>query len=87
MCPVPYTGILDPDSFFSGVRLFLISNSPLGAQYTMHGIQATIRTVNGQRLGSGPASFLDPFHLFKGKLRAAATTVQIPRFRRSALVG
>lgn len=25
------------------------------------------------RLGTGQASFLDPFHLFKGKLRAAAT--------------
>ena len=39
----------------------------------MRGIQATVRTVNGQKLGSGLASFLDPFYLFKGKLRAAAT--------------
>lgn len=39
----------------------------------MKGIQADVRTVNGQRLGSGLASFLDPFYLFKGKLRAAAT--------------
>ncbi|RDW86945.1 uncharacterized protein DSM5745_03587 [Aspergillus mulundensis] len=44
-----------------------------GAQYTMRNVQATIRTVNGQRLGTGPSSFLDPFLLFKGKLRAAAT--------------
>lgn len=39
----------------------------------MSDIQATVRTVNGQRLGSGLASFLDPFYLFKGKHRAAAT--------------
>jgi hypothetical protein len=39
----------------------------------MSDIQATVRTVNGQILGSGFASFLDPFYLFKGKLRAAAT--------------
>ncbi|PYI22900.1 hypothetical protein BO86DRAFT_212039 [Aspergillus japonicus CBS 114.51] len=44
-----------------------------GAQYTMEGVQASLRTVNGQRLGTGQASFLDPFYLFKGKLRAAAT--------------
>lgn len=44
-----------------------------GAQYSMNGIQATVRTVRGQRLGNGPSSFLDPFLLFKGKLRAAAT--------------
>jgi hypothetical protein len=44
-----------------------------GAQYTMNNIRATIHEINGQRLGSGLASFLDPFHLFKGKLRAAAT--------------
>ncbi|GIK03805.1 hypothetical protein Aspvir_007879 [Aspergillus viridinutans] len=43
------------------------------AQYTMRGIQATVRMVNGQRFGTGPVSFLDPFYLFKGKLRAAAT--------------
>lgn len=39
----------------------------------MRGIQATARTVNGQKLGSGISCFLDPFYLFKGKLRAAAT--------------
>lgn len=39
----------------------------------MRGIQANIRTVNGEELGSGLASILDPFYLFKGKLRAAAT--------------
>jgi hypothetical protein len=39
----------------------------------MRGIQAIVHTVNGQKLGTGQASFLDPFYLFKGKLRAAAT--------------
>lgn len=39
----------------------------------MGGVQASLRTINGQRLGTGQASFLDPFYLFKGKLRAAAT--------------
>ncbi|KAJ5951081.1 uncharacterized protein N7479_009494 [Penicillium vulpinum] len=48
-------------------------NYVLGSRHTMRGIQATVRTVNGQRLGSGLSCFLDPFYLFKGKLRAAAT--------------
>ena len=45
----------------------------LGAQYTMKDVQASLRTINGQRLGTGQASLLDPYYLFKGKLRAAAT--------------
>jgi hypothetical protein len=28
--------------------------------------------INGQVTGKGTSSFLDPFHIFKGKLRAAA---------------
>ena len=32
-----------------------------GAQYTMSGVQASVHTVNGQILGAGQASFLDPF--------------------------
>lgn len=39
----------------------------------MSGVQASVHTVNGQILGTGQASFLDPFYLFKGKLHAAAT--------------
>lgn len=39
----------------------------------MSGVQANVRTVSGQRLGNGASSFLDPFLLFKGKLRASAT--------------
>lgn len=39
----------------------------------MRDVQASVRTINGQRLGTGQASFLDPFYLFRGKLRAAAT--------------
>ncbi|KAE8356062.1 hypothetical protein BDV28DRAFT_7345 [Aspergillus coremiiformis] len=44
-----------------------------GAEYTMKDVPVSLRTINGQRLGTGQASFLDPFYLFKGKLRAAAT--------------
>ncbi|KAL4907890.1 hypothetical protein BDW74DRAFT_175678 [Aspergillus multicolor] len=44
-----------------------------GAVYTMDNIQTTIRTVKGQHFGTGHTSFLDPFLIFKGKLRAAAT--------------
>ncbi|BDD62984.1 hypothetical protein MAP00_007934 [Monascus purpureus] len=36
-------------------------------------VGAYLAIVSGQRLGNGPSSFLDPFLLFKGKLRAAAT--------------
>ncbi|PYH94602.1 hypothetical protein BO71DRAFT_449968 [Aspergillus ellipticus CBS 707.79] len=44
-----------------------------GAQYNMSAVHPTIRMVDGQKLGTGPSSFLDPFYLFKGKLRAVAT--------------
>ena len=39
----------------------------------MRNVPASTRVVNGQRQGAGECSFLDPFYLFKGKLRAAAT--------------
>ncbi|KAL4799217.1 hypothetical protein BDV19DRAFT_385468 [Aspergillus venezuelensis] len=39
----------------------------------MRNLQATVRDVNGKHLGAGQSSFLDPFILFRGKLRAAAT--------------
>lgn len=39
----------------------------------MRDVQASLYTVNGQKLGPGQARVLDPFYLFKGKLRAAAT--------------
>lgn len=39
----------------------------------MRNVQASLATINGQSLGSGPSAFLDPVYLFKGKLRAAAT--------------
>ncbi|KAK8173802.1 hypothetical protein IWX90DRAFT_413199 [Phyllosticta citrichinensis] len=44
-----------------------------GAVYALQNIQATTRTVSGAKLGTKPASFLDPFYIFKGKLHAAAT--------------
>ncbi|KAK7544377.1 uncharacterized protein J3D65DRAFT_663627 [Phyllosticta citribraziliensis] len=44
-----------------------------GAVYTLQNIQATTRTVSGATLGTKPASFLDPFYIFKGKQHAAAT--------------
>ena len=39
----------------------------------MKDIQATAYTITGQGLCSVAATFLDPFYIFKGKLRAAAT--------------
>ncbi|KAK7518998.1 hypothetical protein IWZ03DRAFT_375200 [Phyllosticta citriasiana] len=56
-----------------------------GSRYTLQNIQATIHTVSGAKLGTKPASFLDPFHIFKGKLHAAATRGKIPRCGRPAL--
>ncbi|KAL1988542.1 hypothetical protein VTN96DRAFT_8937 [Rasamsonia emersonii] len=32
-----------------------------GSQYTMRDVQPTVHAVNGQKLGSGLSSFLDPF--------------------------
>jgi hypothetical protein len=39
----------------------------------MGNIHTNAVAISGQVLGDGTSSFLDPFHLFKGKLRAAAT--------------
>lgn len=39
----------------------------------MQKIRPCIHIVNGMRLGNGPAFFLLPFYIFKGKLSAAAT--------------
>ncbi|RSL84853.1 hypothetical protein CDV31_016650 [Fusarium ambrosium] len=44
-----------------------------GAQYSMMGISRSVIPIEGPSLGQGSSSFLDPFYLFKGKLRAAAT--------------
>ncbi|KAL4932486.1 uncharacterized protein BDV17DRAFT_196954 [Aspergillus undulatus] len=46
-----------------------------GAQYSMSTMhpEPTVRSVDGDRLGTGPSTFLDPFYLFKDKLHAAAT--------------
>ncbi|KAI1073495.1 ser/Thr protein phosphatase [Whalleya microplaca] len=44
-----------------------------GPQYSMGDIQCSSIQVQGLTLGQGNSSFLDPFYLFKGKLRAAAT--------------
>ncbi|KAK8202698.1 hypothetical protein IWZ01DRAFT_109472 [Phyllosticta capitalensis] len=43
-----------------------------GSIYTLQNIQATTRDVSGAKLGARPASFLDPFYIFKGKVHAAA---------------
>ncbi|KAK8237149.1 hypothetical protein IWZ00DRAFT_89641 [Phyllosticta capitalensis] len=50
------------------------SNTPplSGSIYTLQNIQATTRDVSGAKLGTRPASFLDPFYIFKGKVHAAA---------------
>ncbi|KAI0378961.1 hypothetical protein F5Y04DRAFT_283331 [Hypomontagnella monticulosa] len=52
-----------------------------GARYSLGSIQTNVLSLNGQTLGQGHSSFFDPFHLFKGKLRAAATR---PKFHDSA---
>jgi hypothetical protein len=38
----------------------------------MANIHPIIRSIEGQTLGNGNVSFLDPVHIFKGKLRACA---------------
>jgi hypothetical protein len=45
----------------------------LGAQFSMAGLPCKTVTIQGLSLGEGTSRFLDPFYLFKGKLRAAAT--------------
>ncbi|KAL5358880.1 hypothetical protein BJX96DRAFT_183405 [Aspergillus floccosus] len=57
----------------NGVLVEIFCDQFTGARYTMKDVQPFVRVINGQRLGSGQACFLDPFYLFKGKLRAAAT--------------
>ncbi|KAH7119386.1 ser/Thr protein phosphatase [Dactylonectria estremocensis] len=44
-----------------------------GAQYSMMDVPRTAIPIQGLSLGQGSSFFLDPFYLFKGKLRAAAT--------------
>ncbi|PYH37231.1 uncharacterized protein BO87DRAFT_353721 [Aspergillus neoniger CBS 115656] len=39
----------------------------------MRDVQASVCMINGQRLGTGQANFLDPFTCSKEKFRAAAT--------------
>jgi hypothetical protein len=39
----------------------------------MAGVPCKTVTIQGLTLGEGTSRFLDPFYLFKGKLRAAAT--------------
>jgi hypothetical protein len=38
----------------------------------MNHVQTNIASISGSTQGTGNALILDPFHLFKGKLRAAA---------------
>ncbi|RYP78939.1 hypothetical protein DL769_003104 [Monosporascus sp. CRB-8-3] len=44
-----------------------------GARYSMANVPCRSIPIRGLSLGQGTSSFLDPFYLFKGKLRAAAT--------------
>ncbi|KAJ5679400.1 hypothetical protein N7462_007644 [Penicillium macrosclerotiorum] len=44
-----------------------------GSQHTMKCIKTGEHILSGQQFGKGISCFFDPFHLFKGKLRAAAT--------------
>ncbi|KAH7248438.1 hypothetical protein B0J15DRAFT_400815 [Fusarium solani] len=43
-----------------------------GTQYSMMNVPRSVIPIEGPSLGQG-SFFLDPFYLFKGKLRAAAT--------------
>ena len=43
-----------------------------GAEFTLDGVAAYPIALKGHSLGHGTSYFLNPFHLFKGKLRAAA---------------
>ncbi|KAK2762724.1 hypothetical protein FQN54_000898 [Arachnomyces sp. PD_36] len=44
-----------------------------GASFSMTGVQPAVTQISGETQGTGPTALLDPVHLFKGKLRAAAT--------------
>ncbi|KAK4041146.1 ser thr protein phosphatase superfamily [Parachaetomium inaequale] len=44
-----------------------------GAQFSMAGVPCNTVAIQGLTLGQGTSRFLDPFYIFKGKLRAAAT--------------
>ncbi|KAK6222222.1 hypothetical protein QIS74_04477 [Colletotrichum tabaci] len=44
-----------------------------GAQFSMENVPCRPISIQGISFGPGTSSFLDPFYLFKGKLRAAAT--------------
>ncbi|GAB0139215.1 hypothetical protein EsDP_00007428, partial [Epichloe bromicola] len=44
-----------------------------GSHYTMGDVPCNTVSIKGSCLGEGMACFLDPFYLFKGKLRATAT--------------
>ncbi|TWU76674.1 hypothetical protein ED733_008476 [Metarhizium rileyi] len=44
-----------------------------GSRYSMFDVPCNIISIKGFSLGQGVARFLEPFYLFKGKLRAAAT--------------
>ncbi|KAI9848712.1 MAG: hypothetical protein M1837_006799 [Sclerophora amabilis] len=44
-----------------------------GATFRMSDVQVGVKQITGQSQGTGSTALLDPVHLFKGKLRAAAT--------------
>ncbi|EQK99582.1 hypothetical protein G6O67_005588 [Ophiocordyceps sinensis] len=44
-----------------------------GSRYSMDNVPRSAVVIEGLALGQDISYFLDPFHLFKGKLRAAAT--------------
>lgn len=45
----------------------------LGAQFSMSHVPCNTVALQGLSLGQGSSRFLNPFYIFKGKLRAAAT--------------
>ncbi|KAI2627629.1 hypothetical protein GGR54DRAFT_636754 [Hypoxylon sp. NC1633] len=44
-----------------------------GSVYSMEDVPYSVQPIQGRSLGLGVSAFLDPFYVFKGKLRAAAS--------------
>jgi hypothetical protein len=57
-------------SFNPGIDFLTIFS--LGAKHLMSDVRLVTIPINGQVTGFGASSFLNPFHIFKGKIHAAA---------------
>ncbi|CAJ2507505.1 Uu.00g086910.m01.CDS01 [Anthostomella pinea] len=68
-----YVAFLWSDKSDRKNAVLVVRYSARRAQYSMGNIPCKLVEINGQSQGPGTSAFLDPFYLFKGKLRAAAT--------------